>query len=146
MYLLIKNEDNLDLDDFIQELLSDLYETGVDKEFRNQELEQIWYNYFLESDLGWEKDSAGKNIVPTIEYILQEYYSNLVVNKSENNYIISSDPEIKINGTNLSIVFLTTMMNFGTMDIPSYNQVDNVFNFYSEIVPNLYQKWVESNQ
>ena len=146
MYLLIKNEDNLDLDDFIQELLSDLYETGVDKEFRNQELEQIWYNYFLESDLGWEKDSAGKSIVPTIEYILQEYYSNLVVNKSENNYIISSDPEIKINGTNLSIVFLTTMMNFGTMDIPSYNQVDNVFNFYSEIVPNLYQEWVESNQ
>lgn len=146
MYLLIKNEDNLDLDDFIQELLSDLYETGVDKEFRNQELEQIWYNYFLESDLGWEKDSAGKNIVPTIEYILQEYYSNLVVNKSENNYIISSDPEIKINGTNLSIVFLTTMMNFGTMDIPSYNQVDNVFDFYSEIVPNLYQEWVESNQ
>lgn len=146
MFLLIKNEDNIDLDDFVQSLIYNIYETGVDSSFRNAKMEEMWYNFFLEADFGWEKDSAGKNIVPTIEYILQQYYSNLIVTKSENNYIISSDPEVKINGTNISIVFLANMMNFGTLEVPSYNQIDTVFDYYSDIVPNLYQDWIENNK
>lgn len=143
MQLEVNNPDKLELDDFIVWLMADIAKTAPDKTLRNLPLEELWYKYFSNIDLGWVKDSKDNFVIPTIEYIINTFFENLIAVKDGDDYVIKPNSEIKLNNTDIPIELLADIMNHGTLDTPSYPYFDFIFDMYSDDLQELYDIWLE---
>lgn len=143
MKLVINNPDSLDLDDFISWLLKDIAKTATKKTMRNLALESVWSEYFKNTDFGWVRDSEGNTVVPTIDFIISQFFKNLVVKKDSNSYIITDNSNIFIRGTSIPIELLASVMNDGTLDTPPYPYFDFIFDLYSKNLQELYDMWID---
>lgn len=142
MHLLITNPDNLDLEDFVKWVMEDISVQAVSYKYRSRELEEVWNEYFQTTDLGWARDDFGKPIVPTVNYIINQFFDNLRIVVVGSGYDIITDQENSISGTDITIDLLATMMNYGTIDMPSYPYFEAMFERYADLLQSLYDEWV----
>lgn len=145
MFLEIINKDSLDLDKFIKWLMQDIAINAVKEENRDEALESAWQNYFNESDFGWARDSSDAPVVPSVTFIITQYFENLHAVKTDTSYIINVDPNLRLRGTDIPIDLLATLMNNGTLTEPPYPYFDFIFEAYSNNVQFLYEQWLNSN-
>ena len=146
MHLLIKNPNGLDIKEFVNWVADDISTHAKVNAARIPELEEVWDNYFQTTDLGWAKDETGNPSAPTVNYIIHQFFDNLKITQFGQDYDISTDQELKIVGTSLTIDMLASMINFGTLDLPAYNYFDVVFEVYADQLQDLYDYWVEEVQ
>ena len=137
----ISNPDKLNLDAFLPWLISDMSNRALELNYRTLPLEELWYNYFKNTDFGWVRDSKGDLVVPTIEYIIYQYFSTLQIQKSGDDYKLVPDSEQVISGTDIPIEMLANIMNEGTLDIPSYPYFQFIFDLYEDNLQDMLDWW-----
>lgn len=98
-----------------------------------------------ENDLGWPKDDYDNPVAPTTNFILNNYFDNLIIKKQGNNYIITTDPNIKLRGTNLTVDALSALINYGTLLVPPYPYIDDIFEVFADSLQDYYSLWQEEN-
>lgn len=145
MYLEIDNPDGLDLQDFSNWIKEQLVDFNDSNNIKSPSLEKEWNKFFEENDLGWPKDDYDNPIAPTTNFILNNYFDNLIVKKQGNNYIITTDPNIKLRGTNLTVDALSALINYGTLLVPPYPYIDDIFEVFADSLQNYYNIWQEEN-
>ena len=143
MYLEIDNPDNLNLEEFVHWLKDQILDYIDDTSTRISRLGNLWSKYFEENDLGWVRDEANNPVPPSADFIITKYFDNLVIKKNGNNYIITVDPSIRIRGTNLTIDALSALINYGTLLVPPYPYIDNVFQIFADNLQDYYNIWLE---
>ena len=143
MYLRIGNPDNLDLEEFAYWLKDQILDFINDESIKDIELENLWSKFFEENDLGWARDEFGNPTPPTINHLLNIYFNNLIIKKQENDYLITNDSNIKLRNTNLTIDALTALMNYGTLAVPPYPYIDDVFQAFENNLQTYYNIWLE---
>ena len=142
MYLEIENPDNLELEEFAYWLKDKIIDYVGNGSARETGLEDLWSKFFEENDLGWVKDEFGNPIPPTITFLLDSYFNNLIVKKKENNYVITNDTNIKLRNTNLTIDALAALINYGTLSVPPYPYIDDVFQEFANDLQEYYDIWL----
>lgn len=142
MFLRVENPSGLNLDDFINYLIKQIIVFVDNCELVNKRDEQRWNNFFEQNDIGWKKDMVGNPVSPKVSYIVDEYFKNLIVIREGQDYIITTDPMVKLNGTQLTIDMLATMINDGTLTVAPYTYFDNVFDVFAKTLQLLYDDWI----
>ena len=142
MFLEIDCDDPIGAYDFAVWIVNDIREFASDNDLRNYSLEEYWDNYFQNNDFGWYRDGVGDSVVPTVNFIINAYFSNLIIIKKDKSLVITVDPNIKINQTDVPIELLATIINYGTLTETPYPYFDYVFDLYAENIDNLYSTWV----
>lgn len=145
MFLKISNPDDLDLDGFCEALIPALRDHANNEENQNKELANVWTEYFKSHDLGWYKDIAGNPITPTFEVIVDLYFSNLIITKVSDGYMIAEDPNILLNYTDIKIDTLATMINDGVLTQKGYPYFENVFDEFAGSLQELYEAYLLSD-
>ena len=143
MYLEIENPDNLELEEFAYWLKDQVIDYVDTENTRNTILGKLWSEYFQENDLGWAKDDSDTPIAPSADFIISSYFDNLIVKKNGNNYIITVDPSIKVGNTNLTVDALSALINYGTLSLPPYPYIDDVFQVFANNLQDYYELWLE---
>lgn len=142
MFLQIENPEGMNLDNFARFVKNQIVSFANSGEYRDSRLENIWNNYFIENDWGWVKDDFGNPVPPTVEYILDTYFNNLKIHKNGQNYVITVDTTIMLHNTDFSIDTLATMINDGTLTVPAYTFIDDVFDLFADELQGLYDNWI----
>ena len=128
---------------FVDWVLTDIKEAAVGLELRDGELETTWDKYFQETDLGWATDETGSPVPPTVNFIINQYFDNLVVLEESNGYNIITDSAIKLYGTDLTVDSVASLINYGTLSTPPYPYFDLIFELYAEGLPDIYETWAQ---
>ncbi len=144
MFLQILNPDNLDLQDFCEWLIPKIKEYANDQNNWNQDLVKEWIKYFNEYDFGWQKDAANQSIVPSFAFIVDKYFSNLGIYKTNGSYYILADENILLNYTNITIESLASMINNGTVDKKGYPFFENTFEYFATNLTNYHKLYLDS--
>lgn len=142
MFLEIQNVDNLDLDGFVEWIVNDIRKVYVSLPSRNQKLEETWEKYFSTTDFGWATDISEKSVVPTVNFILNQFFTHQIVEKTDSGYIITVDHDLKLNNTDITIERLAATINYGVLDCPPYPYFDAVYDYYAEQLQSLFDEWV----
>lgn len=143
MYLEIDNPDNLELEAFTNWLRDQIIDYVEDTSTRETSLGNLWSEYFENNDLGWARDESNTPVAPSTDFILNSYFDNLIINKNGYNYIITVDPNIKVKGTNLTIDALSALINYGTLLVPPYPYIDDIFELFSDRLQEYYNIWLK---
>lgn len=146
MNLFIEAPKSPEIQDFINWVIESISETAVSPEFRDGELEDMWDKYFQENDLGWAADETGSPAPPTVNFIINQYFNNLVVLEESNGYNIITDSAIKLYGTNLTVDSVASLINYGTLSIPPYPYFDLIFELYAEDLIDMYAEWSQEEE
>ena len=141
MFLEIQNVDNLDLDGFVEWIINDIRKVYVSLPSRNQKLEETWEKYFSTTDFGWATDISEKSVVPTVNFILNQFFTHQIVEKTDGGYIITVDHDLKLNNTDITIERLAATINYGVLDCPPYPYFDAVYDYYAEQLQSLFDEW-----
>lgn len=142
MHLLIENPDNLDIKDFVEWIMKEISSQALSNRYRKLEVEKLWDEYFNSVDFGWRRDEFGKQIVPTVNFIINQFFTNLRIYVVGNNFDITVDPEVKIMGTDISVENLATVMNYGTLDMQPYGYFELMFELFGKSIQDLYDEWI----
>lgn len=145
MFLEIQNVDNLDLDGFVEWIINDIRRVHVSLPSRNQKLEETWEKYFSTTDFGWATDISEKSVVPTVNFILNQFFTHQIVEKTDSGYIITVDHDLKLNNTDITIERLAATINYGVLDCPPYPYFDAVYDYYAEQLQSLFDEWALTN-
>lgn len=145
MFLQIENPDGLDLDKFVGwlcKVLSTIPSKGIGRE---EALEELWNKYFEENDYGWNTDDEGNPVPPSVNYIINQYFDNLVIARQtdDSSYVITTNPNMLLYGTNIRIDTLATMINEGTLTVPPYPYFDNLFEVIANSLQEYYELWLD---
>ena len=133
MYFQIVCEPSNQLEPFIQFLIVNMQKYVRDLSIYDQKNVQIWNDYF----------SANKNFnkSPTVKDILIGFTQNLTYRQDYEGYSIYCDDTEKYEDSNYNYYQLAAIINYGTLDCKAYQIVDQMFNYFSNNIDNLYQLW-----
>lgn len=142
MFLEIKNPDGENLDQFVGWLCDYIQQYADDPVVHQPALDQLWQQYFDENDLGWPVDDAGNPVPPTISYVVDQYFSHLVIARRGEDYIITSDPNLKLGQSQITIDQVASVINYGNLSVPAYPLFDVVFESVADDLMDLYTAWL----
>ena len=125
MLLLLSNPQNQDLTDLCGEIITKLSIRAKEKTWYTPGLTLVWNTYL--STL--YKPAI---VTPTVSQIFEGYFNNLIYEQQGNDYIIRVDPTAKLPGVDATIQDLANIINYGTLDMPSYPIFDKLFNAEAE--------------
>ena len=137
MYFQIVCEPSDQLEPFIQFLIVNMQKYVRDLSIYDQKNVQIWNDYF----------SANKNFnnAPTVKDILIGFTQNLTYRQDYEGYSIYCDDTEKYEDSNYNYYQLAAIINYGTLDYKAYQIVDQMFDYFSNNIDNLYQLWGLTN-
>ena len=137
MYFQIVCEPSNQLESFIQFLIVNMQKYVRDLSIYDQKNVQIWNDYF----------SASKNFnkSPTVKDILIGFTQNLTYRQDYEGYSIYCDDTERYEDSNYNYYQLAAIINYGTLDCKAYQIVDQMFNYFSNNIDNLYQLWGLTN-
>ena len=132
MFLEIINKENLKLNGFCDYLIPLIQEYAEDE--NNWDLDQIekWDNELIVSQLNWAVDATNTPIVPKVKYIINQYFDNLKYTNTLGNYLITSDKNLLLNYTDITIDSLASRINDGILDEKGYPYFDEVFQYFAD--------------
>lgn len=132
MFLEIENEDNLNLNGFCEYLIPLIQEYAEDE--GNWDLAQIekWDNEFKVSELSWAVDATNTPIIPSVKFIINQYFDNLTYTTTSGNYLITSNKNLLLNYTDITIDSLASRINDGILDEKGYPYFDEVFQYFAD--------------
>ena len=132
MFLEIENKDNLKLDGFCEFLIPIIREYAENE--NNWDPDQIkkWEDEFKVSSLNWALDDSGTPIVPPVRFIINEYFDHLQYTKIESSYLITSDKNLLLNYTDITIDSLASRINYGILDSKGYSYFEDVFQHFAD--------------
>lgn len=125
MLLQLSNPQNQDLTDLCSEIITKLSIRAKEKTWYTPGLTLIWDNYLSEL-------YEHAHVIPTVTQIFEGYFNNLIYEQQDSDYIIRVDPTAKLPGVNATIQELANIINYGTLDMPSYPLFDKLFDAEAE--------------
>ena len=143
MYLEIDNPEGLEIKEFASWMIEQIKEFVKLKSAREPSLESLWDNYLTTNDLGWVRDEFDEPICPSVDFIINSFFNNLIIKDQGQNKIITIDPAVKVRGTNLTIEMLASLINYGTLLVPPYPYFDSVFQVFADDLQYYYEEWAE---
>lgn len=72
--------------------------------------------------------------------LYQQYLYNLRIRVKGNTYIIESDPNIKIFGSNTTVDSIIRAIEYGKLGLPAYPLIRTVYDEIAEDIPTYYQE------
>ena len=131
MQLFINNPDNLNLDNFCKFICLQMKLYFQDDSKQDKNLINVINNYLY---------NIYKNKLINYNNILNIYFDNLLYRKdNKNNYIITSNDNIKID--NIRIDSLVRLITNGTLSLPKYTIVEDIFKKVESMIDLLYIYW-----
>lgn len=146
MFLQILNPDNIDLQGFCNWLIPKIKEYANDQNNWDKALVEEWVKYFNLYDFGWGRDIANQPIVPSFAFIVDSYFSNQVICKTNGSYFIMGNKNTLLNYTDISIDSLAAMINDGTVDKKSYPFFEQVYEYFASRLSDYYQSYQLENK
>ena len=142
MELFIENPNNANIADFMNWLCEEIEEFVAEKNLRIPKLEVIWDEALEESGLDWPKDELGNPVAPTTSFIINEYFTHLMVEEVNEGFRITVMPELYLRGSNLTIEFLAAYINNGNISTPAYRYFDDVFDTFADNLESMYLEYL----
>lgn len=124
MELTIPNEENLDVDDLIEFLISKI-QNYVEDNINNKEISR-WDEYLNNAKLNWGT-LGNKKRVPSSRDIILGAADTLAYDKFTNKYVIKVDEDLNIPNTNVKYSTMINLINHGNLSISGYNILDKAF-------------------
>lgn len=143
MELIVGDPDNIGLYDFTDWLCDVISDFVDDNNLRIPSLEKKWDEFFEKTDMGWQKDDTGNPVPPTVSFIINQYFHNLVIKKKSSDYIITTDSNLFLTGTSLTIDELASIINNGNMGMPAYSYFNDIFQFFADNLSSFYEYFLE---
>ena len=125
MLLLLSNPQNQDLTDLCSEIVTKLSIRAKENIWYTPGLTFLWDSYLKEL-------YEPAQVKPTVVQIFEAYFNNLIYEQQGTDYIIRVDPNAKIQGVEATIQELANIINYGTLDMPSYPIFDKLFDVAAE--------------
>ena len=143
MHLIIENPDNLDLDKFAGWLCRVIREIATSGELEDRARAAQWDENLASINPGWAEDEFGNATAPTVRYIASEYFSHLMIGRQGQNYVITTDPSLKLRGTSLTIDSIATLINEGNLSFYPYSYFDQVYDVVASMQKKLFVEWMQ---
>ena len=125
MLLLLSNPQNQDLTDLCADIITKLSIKAKDNIWYTSGLTSLWDNYLSEL-------YKPAKVSPTVVQIFEGYFDNLIYEQQGTDYIIRVDPNARLEGVEATIQELANIINYGTLDMPSYPIFDKLFDAEAE--------------
>ena len=131
MRLVINNPYNQNYDDFCRYLIEYLSEIKINIVDFDAKLINKWNDYL-------------KIVFPevtniSIQLILKLFFENQIYYKEDNNYVLTVDKNIKVDGIPLERIVQT--ISAGALDIQGLDIIGSIYQEVANIVTNLYYQW-----
>lgn len=120
MLLQLSNPESQDLTDLCGEIITKLSIRARETTWYTPGLTQLWDTYLSEL-------YKSANVVPNVAQVFESYFDNLIYEQQGTDYIIRVDPNARLNGVHATIQELANIINYGTLDMPSYPIFDKLF-------------------
>ena len=125
MLLLLSNPQNQDLTDLCSEIITKLNIRAKENIWYTPGLTFLWDSYL-------EELYQPAQVKPKVVQVFEAYFNNLIYEQQGTDYIIRVDPNAKIQGVEATIQELANIINYGTLDMPSYPIFDKLFDVAAE--------------
>lgn len=104
------------------------------------EVRDVIINNSIYNLIDW---NGNKRIVESVS-LYKQYLLNLRIRKKgEDIYIIESDPNVKIYGSNTTLDSIIRMIEYGKLGVPAYPLIRDVYQEIANNIPDYYKKWLE---
>ena len=143
MFLEIENEDGLNLNGFCEFLIPVIQDYAEDE--ANWDMAQVekWNGELKTSELNWARDARDAPIIPSVSYIINAYFDNLQYAKMGGSYLITSNKNVLLNYTDISIDSLASRINDGILDFKGYSYFEDVFQHFADDLQHYYEIYLE---
>lgn len=145
MLLEIENEDGLDLNGFCEFLIPLIQQYAEDEANWDRAQVRRWNDELKTSELNWARDAKNAPIIPSVSYIINTYFDNLQYAKMGGSYIITSNKNILLNYTDISIDSLASRINDGVLDFKGYSYFEQVFQHFADELQGYYDLYLEDS-
>lgn len=141
MILTIENPEGLDLNKFAGWLCDRIETVATDPVNQSGPEIAMWDRYLENNNFEWDTDETGNKSIPSVRFIINQYFSHLVIGRKGNDYVITCDPEAILNNTPYKIDTLASYINYGTATEVPYPYFDYIFDFFAEHLNDYYTEW-----
>ena len=139
MNLVIKNKDNLNLDNFcniVVTLMQNYMQTKID------DRQLIRFDAYLNNnDIIMYMDRSSR-LVSCRNILIGSTY-NLIVIKNSDNYTIQLDSNINIPNTYAKFIDIVKLINYGNLALPAYPIYDDMMEYFAENLSDYYKIYLE---
>lgn len=132
MFLEIINEENLNLSGFCEYLIPLIQEYAEDESNWDSAQIEKWDSELRTSELSWAVDATDTPIIPSVKFIINQYFDNLTYTTTSGNYLITSNKNLLLNYTDITIDSLASRINDGILDEKGYPYFDEVFQYFAD--------------
>ena len=131
MFLEIINEENLNLNGFCEYLIPLIQEYAEDETNWDSTQIEKWDSELRTSELSWAVDATNTPVIPSVKFIINQYFDNLTYTTTSGNYLITSNKNLLLNYTDITINSLASRINDGILDEKGYPYFDEVFQYFA---------------
>ncbi len=143
MNLIIENNSNIELDDLISNQLIDSMKNYFISSIRDDKL--IAFDNYINSEKLFKSNlyKSKQDYISTKDLLI-ECIDNLVYTKNTNLYIIEINSKKNSKKLDAKLIYISKLINYGNMQLAPYPIFTELFDYYAEIFPKIFEEYMET--